>query len=69
MQITYVVDTSVAENRTYLEFWYRGIIYKISPSECMYAAQAYDFKEWEQENIDIGCPRVQIHSKKRVHKP
>ena len=69
MQITYVIDTSVGEDRTYLEFWYKGTVYKkISNTEYMYAVQNYDLKEWEQENIDINCPRVQIHSNKRVHK-
>ena len=58
MQITYVVDTSIQEDRTYLEFWYRGTIYKISHNEYLYAVQDYDLKEWEQENIDVACPRV-----------
>ena len=69
MQITYVVDTSVNEDRTYLEFWYKGVIYKVSHNDYMYVVQNCDFREWEQENIDVGCPRVQIHSNKRVHKP
>ena len=69
MQITYVVDTSVGEDRTYLEFWYKEAIYKISHTDYLYTAQNYDLKDWEQENIDIGCPRVQIHSNKRVLKP
>ena len=69
MQITYIVDTSVDEDRTYLEFWYKEVIYKLSNNDYMYAVQNYDLKEWEQENIDVGCPRVQIHSNKRVHKP
>ena len=69
MQITYVVDTSVDEARTYLEFWYKGAVYKISNNNCMYTVQNCDFKEWEQENIDVNCPRIQIHSNKRVYKP
>ena len=69
MQITYVVDTSVDEDRTYLEFWYKEAIYKISQYSYLYTVQNCDLKEWEQENIDIGCPRVQIHSNKRAHKP
>ena len=69
MQITYVVDTSIAEDRTYLEFWYKEVIYKISNNNCMYTTQNCDFKEWEQENIDVACPRVQIYSNKRVYKP
>ena len=69
MQITYVVDTSFDEDRTYLEFWYKGAVYKISNNNCMYTVQNCDFKEWEQENIDVGCPRVLIHSNKRVYKP
>ena len=69
MQITYVVDTSVDEDRTYLEFWYKGVISKVSHDDCMYVVQVCDFKEWEQENIDVGCPRVQIHSNQRVSKP
>ena len=68
MQITYVVDTSVDEDRTYLEFWYKGTTYKISNTEYMYAVQNCNLKEWEQENIDVNCPKVQIHSNKRVHK-
>ena len=68
MQITYVVDTSVGEDRTYLEFWYKEAIYKISHNSYLYVVQNFDLKDWEQENIDIGCPRVQIHSNKRVHK-
>ena len=69
MQITYVVDTSIDEDRTYLEFWYKGVISKVSHDDYMYVVQDYDFKTWEQENIDVGCPRVQIHSNKRVSKP
>ena len=68
MQITYVVDTSVNEDRSYLEFWYEDTIYKISQYIYLYKVQNCDLKEWEQENIDVGCPRVQIHSNKRVHK-
>ena len=69
MQITYVVDTSNNEDRTYLEFWYERAVYKISPNGCLYTVQRCDFKIWEQENIDVGCPRVLIHSNKRVYKP
>ena len=69
MQITYVVDTSVDEDRIYLEFWYKGVISKVSHNNYMYVVQDCDFKTWEQENIDVGCPRVQIHSNKRVYKP
>ena len=68
MQITYVVDTSVIEDRTYLEFWYKGTVYKISNTEYMYTVQDCNLTEWEQENIDVNCPKVQIHSNKRVHK-
>ena len=69
MWLCNVVDTSIAEDRTYLEFWYKEVIYKISNNDYMYAVQNCDFKEWEQENIDVGCPRVLIHSNKRVPKP
>ena len=69
MQITYVVDTSVDEDRIYLEFWYKGVISKVSHNNYMYVVQDCDFKTWEQENIDLNCPRVQIHSNKRVYKP
>ena len=58
MQITYVVDTSVDEDRTYLEFWYKGTIYKISHNEYLYAVQDCDLKEWEQENIEVACLQV-----------
>ena len=68
MRITYVVDTSIDEDRTYLEFWYKGVISKVSRGDYMYVVQNCDFKEWEQENIDVGCPRVQSHSNKRVTK-
>ena len=69
MQITYVVDTSVNEDRTYLEFWYKEAIYKISHNSYLYTVQNCDLKEWEQENIAVDCPRVQIQSNKRVYKP
>ena len=69
MQITYVVDTSVNEDRSYLECWYKESIYKISQYIYLYKVQNCDLKEWEQENIDVGCPRVQINSNKRAHKP
>ena len=58
MQITYVVDTSVAEDRTYLEFWYKETIYKIYHTNYLHRAQNYDFKSWEQENTAVDCPRV-----------
>ena len=58
MQITYVVDTSVEENRTYLEFWYKEAIYKISHTSYLHTAQNYDFKLWEQDNTAMNCPRV-----------
>ena len=69
MQITYVVDTSIDEDRTYLEFWYKEVVYKVSHDDYMYAVQNCDFNEWEQENIDVNCPRIQIHSNKRAYKP
>ena len=69
MQITYVVDTSVNEDRSYLEFWYKDVIYKISQYIYLYKVQNCDLKEWEQENIAVDCPRVQIQSNKRAHKP
>ena len=68
MQITYVVDTAVSEDRTYLEFWFKGTVYKLSHNKYMYTIQDYDFKEWVQENMNLNCPRVQIQSNKRVHK-
>ena len=58
MWLCIVVDTSIQEDRTYLEFWYRGTIYIISHSEYLYTVQDYDLKEGEQENIDVACPRV-----------
>ena len=58
MQITYVVDTSVNEDRSYLEFWYKDVIYKISQYIYLYKVQSYDFKSWEQENTAMNCPRV-----------
>ena len=58
MQITYVVDTSVAEDNSYLEFWYRGAIYKISHNNYLHTVENYDFKSWEQENTAMNCPRV-----------
>ena len=58
MQITYVVDTSVVEDKSYLEFWYKEAIYKISHTNYLHTAQNYAFKDWEQENIDLDCLRV-----------
>ena len=50
MWLCNVVDTSIAEDKEYLEFWYADVVYAIRASDHMYKGQKISFEDWLDEN-------------------
>ena len=61
MWLCNVVDTSVAEDKEYLEFWYADAVYAIRATVYMYEVQKISFKywlddkNWLDENTRCDC--------------
>ena len=55
MWLCNVVDTSVAEDRRYLEFWYADVVYALRTTDLMYMVQKISFKDWLDENTRCDC--------------
>ena len=55
MWLCNVVDTSVAEDKKYLEFWYADMVYAIRATDHMYKVQKVSFEDWLYENTRYDC--------------
>lgn len=60
MWLCTVVDTSIQEDRRYLEFWYADMVYAIRATDHMYKVQKVSFEEvsfedWLYENTRYDC--------------
>ena len=59
MWLCNVVDTSVAEDKEYLEFWYADAVYATRASDhvykVQYKVQKVSFEDWLNENTRCDC--------------
>ena len=53
-----VVDTSIQEDRRYLEFWYADVVYTIIAADPMYKVQKVSFEAWLYKNTRYDCVYV-----------
>lgn len=58
MRLCNVVDTSIQEDRRYLEFWYADVVYAIRTTDPMYKVQKVSFEDWLYENTRYDCVYV-----------
>ena len=59
MRLCTVVDTSVAEDKEYLEFWYADAVYARKPFNYIYEVEKISFKDWIHENTRCNC--IYVH--------
>ena len=50
MWLCNVVDTSIAEDKEYLEFWYADAVYALRTPYPVYKGEKISFKDWLDEN-------------------
>ena len=55
MWLCNVVDTSVAEDKEYLEFWYADAVYARKTVNYIYEVEKISFKDWLDENTRYNC--------------
>lgn len=55
MWLCNVVDTSINEDREYLEFWYTDAVYRITATSPIYMVLKISFKDWLDENTRYDC--------------
>ena len=55
MWLCNVVDTSVAEDKAYLEFWYADAVYARKTANYIYEVEKISFKDWLDENTRYNC--------------
>ena len=58
MLLCAVADTSIQEDRRYLEFWYADMVYAIRAADPMYKVQKVSFEDWLYENTRYDCVYV-----------
>lgn len=62
MWLCNVVDTSIDEDREYLEFWYADIVYS-KATNSLYGSQKISFEDWLHENTKYNCSYIPKPSK------
>ena len=55
MWLCNVVDTSVAEDKEFLEFWYADAVYARKTANYIYEEQKISFEDWLDENTRCDC--------------
>jgi len=55
MWLCSVVDTSINEDKEYLEFWYADAVYAIRTIDYRYNVQRISFEDWSYENTKYNC--------------
>ena len=55
MWLCNVVDTSIAEDKEYLEFWYADAVYARKTFNYIYEVEKISFEDWTYENISCKC--------------
>lgn len=55
MRLCSVVDTSIAEDKRYLEFWYANSVYARKTFNYLYEVEKISFEDWSYENISCNC--------------
>ena len=58
MRLCIVVDTSIQEDRRYLEFWYADAVYAVRAADLVYKVQKVSFEDWLYENTKYDCVYV-----------
>ena len=55
MWLCNVADTSIAEDKEYLEFWYADTVYDHKTANYIYEKEKISFEDWLYENTRYDC--------------